>query len=233
MIEFKNVSKTYYIGNESVPALKNIYLKIEKGEFVVIVGPSGSGKSTLLHLLAGLDSPTGGTIFVNGINLNKISDRKLSDYRNREIGLVFQDFKLHPHLNILENVEIPLYFNKKKFLKWLGAKRKAKKILKEFGLGDRITHKPSEISGGQKQRVSIARALINDPPILLADEPTGNLDSITGREIISLLKQLHKEKKNTMIVVTHDKTLTRYASRTIEIKDGKLVTTDNTDKFTH
>jgi putative ABC transport system ATP-binding protein len=233
MIEYKNVSKTYYVGNESVPALKNIYLKIEKGEFVVIVGPSGSGKSTLLHLLAGLDTPTGGSIHVNGINIASISDSKLSDYRNREIGLVFQDFKLHPHLNILENVQIPLYFNKKKLFKWFGAKRKARKILKEFGLGERLKHKPSEISGGQKQRVSIARALINEPPILLADEPTGNLDSITGREIISLLKQLHKEKKNTIIVVTHDKTLARYASRMIEIKDGKLVTTENKEKFIH
>lgn len=231
MIELKNISKNYIVGEEAIPALKKVYLKVEEGELLVIVGPSGSGKSTLLHLIAGLDHPSGGTVLVNGKNLKKLNDKNLSDYRNRQVGMIFQDFKLHPHLTNLENVQLPLFFNKKKLFKLIGTKRKAKKILVELGLKDRLTHKPGQISGGQKQRVAIARALINNPPLLLADEPTGNVDSITGKEIIHTLQKLHKDKKMTMIIVTHDKNLAKYATRTIEIRDGKLILSNKFEKF--
>lgn len=231
MIELKNISKNYHVGNEAVPALKKIYLKVEERELLVIVGPSGSGKSTLLHLIAGLDTPTGGTIIINGKNIGKLNDKKLSDYRNRQVGIIFQDFKLHPYLSCVENVQLPLFFNRKKLFKLLGTKRMAKKMLVELGLKERLKHKPGEISGGQKQRVAIARALINNPPLLLADEPTGNVDSITGKEIIATLKKLHKEKNMTMIIVTHDKNLAKYATRTIEIRDGKLIQSNKHDKF--
>lgn len=231
MIEIKNLSKSYKVGDQKVDALKDINLKIKKGEFLVIVGPSGSGKSTLMHLLSGLDKPTTGTIIVNGHDLSKMKDKNLSRFRNQKIGYIFQDFKLHPHLNIVDNVKIPLIFNKEKAYKKSTMKKKAKSLLKQVGLQERTNHKPDQISGGQKQRAAIARALVNSPTLILADEPMGDLDTVTGNKIIKLLKQFHESKKVTMIVVTHDLSIAKYASRMVEIKDGKLITKNKFKKF--
>jgi putative ABC transport system ATP-binding protein len=232
LITLNKVGKTYRAGDESVDALKDVSLEIEKGEFVVIVGPSGSGKSTLLHLIGGLDTPSRGKVVVDGIDLSDMNDRKLSRYRNREIGFIFQEFHLHKGYDLVENVEIPLVFSAGKIRRETTMKKKSEEILSSVGLKGRFRHHPSEISGGQKQRVAIARALINNPKIILADEPTGNLDSQTGKKIIALLKRLHKEKDVTMLVVTHDREIARHAERTIEIKDGRIIEKNHFDKFT-
>ncbi|HLG25438.1 MAG TPA: ABC transporter ATP-binding protein [Candidatus Gracilibacteria bacterium] len=230
MIAIQNLSRTYTVGDESVEALKNVELKIPKGELTVIVGPSGSGKSTLLHIIGGLDRPTSGTVEVDGEEIHELSDRKLSNYRNSHVGFVFQDFKLHPHLTILENLKIPLLFHPKR-VKDSTAKKRAREMLKIFKLEQREKHRPHEISGGQKQRVAIARALMNNPKILLADEPTGNLDSVTGEKIVKLLVKIQSVKKMTMVIVTHDKAIARYASNIIQIKDGKIVHKNGHKKF--
>jgi len=222
VIKISNLSKIYKIGGLNVHALKNVSLDIKTGEFLVIVGPSGSGKSTLMHLMGGLDKPTSGTITVDGEPLADMGDKQLSGFRNRKIGFIFQDFKLHPHLSILENVKIPLILNKSKKYKHATIHKKAAAILKEVGLENRENHKPDQISGGQKQRVAIARALVNGPSIILADEPLGDLDSVTGAKIIKLLKEFHKKKKITMIVVTHDMSIAKHATRTVKLKDGAL-----------
>lgn len=232
MIELQNIQKIYKTGDETVTALKNINLNIDDGEFVAIVGPSGSGKSTLLHLIGGLDKPSDGNIVVDGKNLRKLKDKDLSRYRNKEIGFVFQDFHLQAHLTLLENVEIPLMFASGKRRKEATMQKKAKELLQLVDIGDRMNHRPSEISGGQKQRTAIARAIINKPNILLADEPTGNLDSVTGKSIIDLLKMLHKKEKMTVIVVTHDREIAKFAERIVEIKDGLLIESTSFKKFT-
>lgn len=232
MINIELVGKIYNVGNDQVEALKNINLQIADGEFIAIVGPSGSGKSTLLHLIGGLDKITSGKIQVNGKNLNDLNDNQLSHYRNREIGFVFQDFHMQSHLNIMENIKIPLIFSQTKQWKHHNAKKKTIDIMVAFGLYERLKHKPSQISGGQKQRVAIARALVNRPKILLADEPTGNLDSLTGKKIIALLKKIHQVQKITVLVVTHDREIAKYADRMIEIKDGRLIQKDRFEKFT-
>jgi putative ABC transport system ATP-binding protein len=232
MIELKNISRIYRVGDESITALKDISLKINDGEFIAIVGPSGSGKSTLLHLIGGLDKSTGGEILVDGKNIQKLKDRELSEYRNKKIGFVFQDFHLQPHLTLLENVEIPLLFAGGKKRKEAVMQKKAKELLELVDVGERMNHRPAEISGGQKQRTAIARAIINNPHILLADEPTGNLDSQTGNAIIALLKKLHQKEKMTVIVVTHDHEIAKNAGRIIEIKDGKLIESKRFEKFT-
>lgn len=232
MIELQNIQKIYKTGDETVTALKNINLNIDDGEFVAIVGPSGSGKSTLLHLIGGLDKPSDGNIIVDGKNLRKLKDKDLSRYRNKEIGFVFQDFHLQSHLTLLENVEIPLMFASGKRRKEATMQKKAKELLQLVDIGDRMNHRPSEISGGQKQRTAIARAIINKPNILLADEPTGNLDSVTGKSIIDLLKMLHKKEKMTVIVVTHDREIAKFAERIVEIKDGLLIESTSFKKFT-
>ena len=232
MINLQHVSKTYTLGDEKVEALKDITLSIAAGEFVVIVGPSGSGKSTLLHLIGGLDRPTSGEISVDGKNLRKLKDRGLSKYRNRETGFVFQDFHLLPHLNLLENVEVPLMFSTGKKRKEATIEKQARALLETVELNDRLLHRPGEISGGQKQRAAIARALINKPKLLLADEPTGNLDSLTGKSIIALLKKLHQREKTTMVIVTHDREIAKYAERVLEIKDGVLIEGNHFEKFT-
>jgi len=233
MIELKNIQKIYTTGDEQVAALKNINLTIKDGEFVAIIGPSGSGKSTLLHLIGGLDKPTEGEINVNGKNIQKLKDKELSNYRNKEIGFVFQDFHLQSHLTLLENVEIPLMFSTTQKRNDASMKKKAEELLKLVDVSERMKHRPSEISGGQKQRTAIARAIINDPHILLADEPTGNLDSATGKAIIDLLKKLHKKENMTLIIVTHDNEIAKFADRIIEIKDGLIVTkTKSTKKIT-
>ena len=231
MIKLSNVNKTYRTGDEEVVALNNINLDIADGEFVAIVGPSGSGKSTLLHLIGGLDKSTDGDILVDGKNLRKLKDKQLSRYRNKEIGFVFQEFHLQQHLTLLENVEIPLMFGEKK-LSQKTMEKKAKGLLEMVDVSERMNHRPSEVSGGQKQRAAIARAIINKPRFLLADEPTGNLDSITGKSILNLLKQLHQKEKMTLLVVTHDKEIDKYAERVVEIKDGRLIETNHMAKFT-
>jgi len=223
MLQLTNVSKTYHVGDESIPALKNINLEIDDGEFVAIEGPSGSGKSTLLHLIGGLDTPTSGEIKVNRKIINGLKDRELSKYRNREIGFVFQDFQLQSGLNVLENVEVPLMFATGRKRREATIEKKSRELLKNVGLEDRLAHRPTEISGGQKQRAAIARALVNKPKILLADEPTGNLDSVTGRAIIGLLRHLHAREKTTMVIVTHDRDIAKYADRMIHIRDGQII----------
>lgn len=224
-IQLNNVSKTYTVGTTSVEALKNINLTIEEGEFLAIVGPSGSGKSTLLHLLGGLDAPTKGSITVDNEDIGKLKDTNLSTYRSQKVGFIFQDFKLQPHLTALENVRMPQLFSRAK------EKQSPQSILTKVGLSKRLHHKPNEISGGQKQRVAIARALINKPSIIIADEPTGNLDSVTGKKIIDLLKKIHKEEGVIMIIVTHDQNIAQHAHRIVEIKDGKLKEKNNFKRF--
>lgn len=218
MIEVKNVYKTYKMGKEELTVLNDVSIKIESGEFVAIVGHSGSGKSTLMNLIGGLDRPSNGTIEIDGQDISKLKDRAMSKYRNEKIGFVFQSFNLEPTLTALENVMMPLMFS--------GTGEKKRKImaveaLKLVGLEDRMQHKPTELSGGQRQRVSIARALANDAKIILADEPTGNLDSKTGNNIMNLLKSL-KEKGYTIIMVTHNMEDASNADRIIKIKDGMI-----------
>jgi len=227
MIKLTNVYKTFKVGIEEIHALNNINLHIKEGEFLAIVGPSGSGKSTLLHLIGGLDTPTKGTIIVDNKNLANLSDNNLSKYRNQKIGFIFQDFKLQENLKIIDNVKLPQLFSKS------NKKINPETILTQVGLKERTNHTPNQISGGQKQRVAIARALINSPKIIIADEPTGNLDQQTGAQIISLLKQIHQTQKTTIIIVTHDKNIAKNATRVIEIKDGKLETNIETQTLTN
>ena len=219
MIEMKNVSKIYNMGKEKVIALDDVSLKINKGEFVAIVGPSGSGKSTLMHIVGGLDSPTNGDIFIEGNDISKLKDKKLSKYRNEKIGFVFQAFNLENSQTALENVMMPLIFagvSKKE------RKERAKKALEIVGLSNLEKHKPNEMSGGQRQRVSIARALVNNPQIVFADEPTGNLDSKSGESIMSLFHEIN-DNGFTVIMVTHNPEEANRAKRVIEIKDGRII----------
>ncbi|PJI08500.1 MULTISPECIES: ABC transporter ATP-binding protein [Clostridium] len=218
MIEVKNVSKVYKMGKEIVTALNNVNLKIEDGEFVAVVGPSGSGKSTLMHLVGGLDTPTNGNVFVDGKDISKLKDKEMSKYRNRTIGFVFQAFNLENTQTALENVMMPLIFAG---VSGRARLEKAKKALEMVGLGDKMKHKPNEMSGGQRQRVSIARALVNEPQIIFADEPTGNLDSKNGALIMKLLEDLN-EKGYTIIMVTHNMEEAKKAKRLIRIKDGQV-----------
>jgi len=218
MIKITNISKKFISGKSEVEALKNINLEIKEGEFVAIVGPSGSGKSTLLYLLGGLDSPTSGEIIVNNKNIDLFSDKDLSKYRNKEIGFIFQEFHVEPFLSVKENVLLPTYFNHKSAEDDIYAE----KLIKEVELSAKTNSNINTLSGGQKQRTAIARALINKPNIILADEPTGNLDTKTGEKIISLLKDLHKKHGVTMIIATHDDKIAKAAERIIKIEDGKL-----------
>jgi putative ABC transport system ATP-binding protein len=223
MIEVNNVSKTYKMGKELVTALNDVSVKINDGEFVAIVGPSGSGKSTLMHLVGGLDTPTSGSICVDGKDISKLKDKQMSKYRNETIGFVFQAFNLENTQTALENVMMPLIFagvNGKE------RKVKAKKALEMVGLADKIKHRPSEMSGGQRQRVSIARALVNEPQIIFADEPTGNLDSKNGELIMKLLNDLN-QKGYTIIMVTHNMDEARNSKRIIKIKDGQVQEVSN------
>ncbi len=218
VIELKNLTKTYKLGDETLNALDGIDCTIQAGEFVAITGPSGSGKSTLANIVGGLDKPTSGTVVVDGSDLSHVNDRQLSDYRNHHIGLVFQSFNLQGTQTALENVMLPLVFAR---MKSKDRKARAKECLEAVGLGDRLKHKPSQLSGGQRQRVAIARALAVKPSIILADEPTGNLDSARGEEIMKLLKDLNKQGI-TLIIITHDNSIARQAGRIINIKDGKV-----------
>ena len=218
MIELKDVTKTYKMGDELIYALNNVSLRISDGEFVALVGPSGSGKSTLANVIGGLDAPTAGEVIVDNESLRKASDKKLSAYRNKKVGFVFQTFNLQPYYTALENTMLPLLFAK-------GVKHKKEKAiecLRAVGLENRMKHKPNELSGGERQRVSIARALVNDPEIIIADEPTGNLDSTKSAEIVDLLKALNREKKITVVIITHDPNIARQAHRILTILDGKV-----------
>jgi putative ABC transport system ATP-binding protein len=218
LIEIVQMSKNYIMGELEVPALKDINLKINKNEYVAIMGPSGSGKSTLMNILGCLDTPTEGDYLFNSLNVSHMDDDALSAFRNKEIGFIFQNFNLLPRLNALQNVEIPLMYagiNKHE------RRERALHALDRVGLTERIHHKPAELSGGQRQRVAIARALASKPGILLADEPTGALDSKTGDEIMALFRELHLEG-NTIILITHEQEIANHANRSIFIKDGQI-----------
>jgi putative ABC transport system ATP-binding protein len=219
MIKLKNISKKFAYGKSSKEALSNISIQIKKGEFIAIVGHSGSGKTTLLNIIGGLDSPTKGEIMFNKKNLNKLSDDKLSGYRSKEIGFIFQEFHLEPNLTVKGNILLPTHFNKK--IKDKDAL--AEKLIKEVKLSKQLNSKASELSGGEKQRTAIARALINNPKIIIADEPTGNLDAETGETIIDLLKNLQKNHDITLIIATHDLKIAKAANRIIKISEGKIV----------
>lgn len=219
MIELKNVSKVYELGGEKIFALDHVNFTVEKGDFIAIVGPSGSGKSTLANVIGGLDVPDEGEVLVDGQDIAKVHDTVLSNYRNKKIGFIFQSFNLQPNYTALENVTIPLIFAE---MSANDRKSRATDCLKAVGLEDRINHRPSQLSGGQRQRVCIARALANNPEVIIADEPTGNLDSKKGNEVVDILKQLNQKLGVTLIIITHDREVAKQAKRIVEISDGRI-----------
>ena len=218
IIEINALIKNYQVGTETIRALRSVSLAINKNEYVAIMGPSGSGKSTLMNIIGCLDTPTGGDYILNSTNVSQLEDDQLAEIRNKEIGFVFQTFNLLPRYTALENVSLPLIYagaNKEDRLS------KAKEVLISVGLEDRITHKPNELSGGQRQRVAVARAMVNSPSIILADEPTGNLDSKTSRDILNLFDEIH-QRGNTIIIVTHEEDIAKHAHRIIRLMDGMI-----------
>ena len=227
IITIENISKVYKMGDEIINALKSVSLSIDRNEYVALMGPSGSGKSTLMNILGCLDSPTSGTYILNDIDVSSMSDSELAEVRNKQIGFVFQTFNLLPRLSALDNVALPLVYagyNKQQRIE------KATEALNKVGLGDRMTHKPNELSGGQRQRVAIARALVNDPAIILADEPTGNLDTKTSVEIMGIFERIHNAG-NTIIVVTHEPDIADHAHRIIKLRDGLVEANYLNDKI--
>jgi putative ABC transport system ATP-binding protein len=222
IINIERIAKIYQVGFEEVHALRDVSLKIDKNEYVAIMGPSGSGKSTLMNMLGCLDTPTSGKYDFKGVSVSEMNDNELARIRNKEIGFVFQTFNLLPRSDALHNVELPLIYSG---VPYAERKERAEKALIDVGLGDRMRHKPNELSGGQRQRVAVARALVTNPAIILADEPTGNLDSRTGEEIMQLVNEIH-EKGNTIILVTHEEYIAEHAARIIRLKDG-LVESDH------
>ncbi len=218
-IEGKNIVKDFELGNTTTRVLKDVSIKVLKGEFVSIMGQSGSGKSTLLYILGGLDTPTRGTVSMNGIDISKFNDEKMSKIRRRKIGFVFQFYNLIPNLNVEENVMLPLLLDGKKTRDY---RKQLNEILEVVGLTDRRKHTPRELSGGQQQRVAIARALIGSPEILFADEPTGNLDSATGAEIMDLLRAINQNSGQTILMVTHSPEAAKSSNRVITVKDGMI-----------
>src|SRR3954467_8262646 len=224
VIDIENITKDYVMGEETVRALRGVSLQIHRNEYIAIMGPSGSGKSTLMNMLGCLDTPTSGRYEFNGKNVAEMNDDELAAIRNREIGFVFQTFNLLPRSTSLRNVELPLIYAG---IDAVTREERATQTLIEVGLGDRIHHKPNELSGGQRQRVAIARALVNKPSIILADEPTGNLDSKTGEEIMALLEDLY-QRGNTIILVTHERDIAAHARRTIHLRDGVVESDEQT-----
>lgn len=221
LISLRGVEKRYELGEQTVYALRSIDLDIFRGEYVALMGPSGSGKSTLMNIIGCLDTPTGGTYVLNGKEVSRMDDTELSTIRNREIGFVFQTFNLLSRLTALDNVALPLVYaglSKKE------RTEKARQALTDVGLSDRMNHRPNELSGGQRQRVAVARALVNSPSLLLADEPTGNLDTATSKEIMALFEEIH-HKGNTIILVTHEEDIARHAKRIVRVRDGMIEST--------
>ncbi|MDP4089154.1 MAG: ABC transporter ATP-binding protein [Bacillota bacterium] len=217
LISMSNIEKVYKMGSNIIKALDSVNLSIRKGEYVAVVGPSGAGKSTLMNIIGCLDVPTGGEYILDGLN-TKCSDNKLAEIRNKKIGFIFQNYNLLPRLDILQNVELPLQYQGYSGKK---SREKAVEVLERVGLGDHVKHKPNELSGGQMQRVAIARALVTGPQIILADEPTGSLDSRTGKEVLGMLADLNKEG-NTIIIITHDREIASSAKRMITVRDGRI-----------
>ncbi len=218
IIEIKDITKFYHVGAEVVKALRGVDLTIKKGEYVAIMGPSGSGKSTLMNVIGALDTPTGGTYILNGTNVSHLTDDRLAEIRNKEIGFVFQTFNLLPRYSALENTMLPLIYAGVPKAERL---KRGDDVIRKVGLEDRASHKPNELSGGQRQRVAVARALINNPSIILADEPTGNLDSKTSVDIMNLFEEIH-HMGNTIILVTHEEDIAQHAHRIIRLRDGKI-----------
>ncbi|GIM51866.1 macrolide ABC transporter ATP-binding protein [Capnocytophaga cynodegmi] len=218
LLEIRDIKRDFKLGNEVLHVLKGIWLSIEKGEYVALMGPSGSGKSTLMNILGCLDTPTSGEYILNGRDVSKLSDGELADIRNKEIGFVFQTFNLMPRTTALDNVALPMIYAGIERSK---RRERATEVLELVGLGDRMMHKPNELSGGQRQRVAVARALVNHPSIILADEPTGNLDSKTSYEIMALFNEIH-QKGNTVILVTHEEDIAQHAHRIIRLRDGLI-----------
>jgi putative ABC transport system ATP-binding protein len=219
MIRTEALTKVYDMGDVKVHALRGVDLEIEKGEFVAVMGPSGSGKSTLLHMLGGLDKPTSGKVYIDGAEISDMREDELTRLRAEKIGFVFQFHNLVPTLTAMENVELPMVFKGTRAEKRV---ERAKELLRMVGLGDRLDHKPSQLSGGQQQRVAVARALANNPSIILGDEPTGELDSRSGAEVLELLKRMNKEEDLTLVVVTHDSEVANHADRILQVRDGML-----------
>lgn len=217
ILEVKNLSKTYGKGDTMVKALDNVSFSVEQGEFVAIIGPSGSGKSTMLHILGGVDTPTSGQVIINNTDISTLNETALAVFRRRQIGLIYQFYNLIPILTVEENLTLPLLLDGRK-----PDKRITDNLIEKLGLSKRLTHLPNQLSGGQQQRVSIGRALVNNPALLLADEPTGNLDSENSKEIITLLRKFNKEQKQTVIIITHDEKIALAADRIISIEDGKI-----------
>ena len=218
ILEVKNLCKTYGKGDTMVKALDNVSFSVEKGEFIAIVGPSGSGKSTMLHILGGVDVPTSGNVIIDKTDISQLNETALAIFRRRQIGLVYQFYNLIPILTVQENLTLPLLLDGRK-----PDPKIVNSLVSQLGLGQRLNHLPNQLSGGQQQRVSIGRALINNPALLLADEPTGNLDSENSREIISLLRRFNKQYNQTVIIITHDDRIALAADRVIAIEDGKIV----------
>lgn len=217
ILDVKNLSKTYGKGDTMVKALDGVSFSVEQGEFVAIIGPSGSGKSTLLHILGGVDTPTSGRVIINDTDISQLDETALAIFRRRQIGLIYQFYNLIPILTVEENLTLPLLLDGRK-----PDKKQVQTLIDKLGLSHRLTHLPNQLSGGQQQRVSIGRALVNNPALLLADEPTGNLDSENSKEIIALLRHFNKEFKQTVIIITHDEKIALSADRIISIEDGKI-----------
>ncbi len=217
ILRVENLTKTYGKGNTAVTALDNVSLTVEKGEFVAVIGPSGSGKSTLLHMVGGVDRPTSGKVFIDGTDIYSLDESRLAIFRRRQIGLIYQFYNLIPVLNVEENITLPLLLDGRQ-----EDKAQLNQLLTTLGLQDRVEHLPNQLSGGQQQRVSIGRALISNPALVLADEPTGNLDSKNSSEIISLLKMFNQKYKQTLLVITHDERIALQADRVISIEDGTV-----------